>query len=100
MVARSERLYFLAGDHQQLGPTIISNKARDEGLGRSYFERLQGKRHPQIMLSEQYRMHGDIMAFPSRKFYGDGLIAHDSVKARGLPDEPAFVFIDTAGRRL
>ncbi len=103
VVARAERL-LLAGDHQQLGPTVLSNKARDEGLGRSWFERLQsegkrqGKGHPQVMLNEQYRMHADIMTFPSRKFYNNALIAHDSVKTRGLPDEVAFIFIDTAGR--
>jgi superfamily I DNA and/or RNA helicase len=51
-----------------------------------------------VMLSVQYRMHPDIMAFPSQWFYKDELQAADSV-SREWPDEqlPPFTFIDTAG---
>jgi DNA polymerase alpha-associated DNA helicase A len=36
------------------------------------------------MLTTQYRMHADIMAFPSAALYEDKLIAHESVAARLL----------------
>lgn len=32
------------------------------------------------MLTEQYRMHQDIMKWPSQKMYDDKLTAHDSVE--------------------
>jgi superfamily I DNA and/or RNA helicase len=50
------------------------------------------------MLQVQYRMHENIMRFPSRYFYNDALIAHPSVRRELLrPDQPPVEFIDTAG---
>ena len=58
-------------------------------------------------LTEQYRMHEDIMAFPSAEFYGGQLTAHPSVAGHGLTDLPHYLgqatmatplhFLDTAG---
>jgi ATP-dependent RNA/DNA helicase IGHMBP2 len=97
-VLRSERLIF-AGDHFQLPPTIKSNEAARQGLAQTLFEKGIA-RHPEMssMLQVQYRMHEDIMAFSSRYFYNNDLVAHDSVKRHLLrPNQSPVDFIDTAG---
>ena len=103
-IARGERVV-LAGDHHQLPPTVKSDQAAREGLRETLFEKCI-KRQPATarMLTVQYRMHAQIMAFSSQQFYGGLLEAHPSVKCAGLdaydprfaPDLPV-EFIDTAG---
>ena len=106
---RAEKV-IMAGDHFQLPPTVISKKAEEMGLAKTLFERL----HRLVgvdwktLLRIQYRMHEKIMAFSSREFYGDKLIAHESVRRHCLADlegverneetEEVFRFLDTAGR--
>lgn len=95
---RCERVIF-AGDHQQLPPTIKSNEAAREGLAVTLFEKGILK-HPTKakMLQVQYRMHDAIMAFSSKYFYHDQLIAHESVKSALLhPNLAPIEFVDTAG---
>ncbi len=95
---RAQRVIF-AGDHQQLPPTIKSQEAAKRGLARTLFEK-GIEHHPQqvSMLQVQYRMHAKIMEFPSRYFYDDNLVAHDSVRSALLrPDQAPVLFIDTAG---
>jgi ATP-dependent RNA/DNA helicase IGHMBP2 len=99
----------LAGDHCQLPPTVISPEAVAEGLKTSLFERLMARFGPAIsqQLTVQYRMHEAIMAFPSREFYTDTLLADPSVRGHRLSDLPGvrampltempIEFIDTAG---
>lgn len=100
-VLRAKRVVF-AGDHQQLPPTIISQRAEREGLGRTAFDALMRSddatpvRH---MLTVQHRMHGDLMAFSSAEFYDGLLRAHPSVATRCLDDRPLDV-IDTAGASM
>jgi regulator of nonsense transcripts 1 len=69
----------LVGDHQQLGPVVIDNRAQVLGLGRSLFQRLVDLGVPRIRLDIQYRMHPHISVFPNRTFYqgtlGDGVSA-------------------------
>ncbi|MEQ9412721.1 MAG: ATP-binding protein, partial [Cyclobacteriaceae bacterium] len=57
------------------------------------------KRHPEAasMLQVQYRMHEDIMQFPSKYFYSDKLIADPKIKNHQLPGQSPMNFIDTAG---
>lgn len=89
----------LAGDHQQLPPTIKSNEAARQGLAKTLFEKVIGQ-HPDAasMLTVQYRMHEDIMRFSSDYFYGGGLIADASVRAELLaPNQPPVEYVDTAG---
>ncbi|MCB0111639.1 MAG: hypothetical protein KDE53_37205, partial [Caldilineaceae bacterium] len=98
----------LAGDHQQLPPTIVSRAAQEGGLGVSLMERLMGAA-PQLArpLTVQYRMHHQIMAFPSQQLYGDALLAHHTVADHLLQDLPhvhatpltatPLQLIDTAG---
>ena len=103
-IAKGQRVV-LAGDHHQLPPTVKSEKAAREGLRETLFEKCI-KRQPDTarMLTVQYRMHEQIMAFSSEQFYGNQLEAHLSVRYAGLeaydksfaPDLPV-EFIDTAG---
>ena len=103
-IAKGQRVV-LAGDHHQLPPTVKSEKAAREGLRETLFEKCI-KRQPTTarMLTVQYRMHEQIMAFSSERFYGGQLEAHLSVRYAGLdaydesfaPDLPV-EFLDTAG---
>jgi DNA polymerase alpha-associated DNA helicase A len=112
-----------AGDHLQLPPTIKSlnskSKAKNSEGGPSVrgaslettlFDRLLALHGPSIkrMLTIQYRMHEDIMRFPSDELYEGKLVAAEAVKARLLKDLPydveandetsePLIFIDTQG---
>jgi superfamily I DNA and/or RNA helicase len=101
----------LAGDPQQLPPTVLSQEAAKAGLGVSLFERLLKDHGEGVkrMLREQYRMNASIMDFPSREMYGGELRAHPSVAERTLAevltpgsetgvDAPPVLFLDTAGK--
>lgn len=113
-INRAKR-FVLAGDHKQLPPTILSEKAKE--LSKTLFEGLI-ERYPEKseMLTVQYRMNERLMEFPSREFYDGKIEAHESVKNIMLADlgvsEPEFgnfwdkvlkpenvlVFIDTSKR--
>lgn len=95
---KARRVIF-AGDHQQLPPTIKSIDAARRGLSRTLFEKgIENQPHEVYMLQVQYRMHQKIMEFSSRYFYGDNLVAHDSVRSHLLrPHQLPVTFIDTAG---
>ena len=105
---RGERI-LLAGDHLQLPPTVLSVEAAQEGYARSMMERLVELYGAGItrQLDVQYRMHERIMGFSSRQFYGDSLIADETVRGHLLSDLPhvestpltdaPLAFIDTAG---
>ena len=83
-ISRAKR-FFLAGDHKQLPPTILSEEAKE--LEKTLFEKLI-ERFPghSIMLEVQYRMNEKIMEFPNREFYEGKLIAAPEVKERLLKD--------------
>jgi hypothetical protein len=86
--ARVRRIV-LAGDHKQLPPTVLSREAADGGLAVTAFEQLcQADTAFAIsrMLTVQHRMHEELMAFPSRRFYGDKLTADPSVAQHTLRD--------------
>ena len=99
----------LAGDPCQLPPTVISQEATEGGLAVSLMERVMATCGPDVsrLLTIQYRMHADIMAFPSGEFYGGELVADDSVAGHllrdivGVADIPLTArpvqFLDTAG---
>ena len=104
----------LAGDHQQLPPTILSQQAQREGYGVSLLEQLMTRAGADISrrLDIQYRMHEQIMGFSSAEFYDGTLIADTQVSQHRISDLPAVqnpqapliapfdapvLFIDTAG---
>jgi ATP-dependent RNA/DNA helicase IGHMBP2 len=103
-IAKAGRVV-LAGDHQQLPPTVKSEKAAKDGLRETLFEKCI-KRQPEAsrMLKVQYRMHEQIMQFSSEQFYEGQLVAAPTVAHNGLeaydlrfaPDLPV-EFLDTAG---
>jgi ATP-dependent RNA/DNA helicase IGHMBP2 len=105
---RGDRVIF-AGDHCQLPATIISQKAQRAGLGISLPERLIALygRAVSVRLTVQYRMHEDIMEYPSLALYDGELEAAELVKSHTLAQLDAVKsgpltdisvrFIDTAG---
>ncbi|MBE2202497.1 MAG: AAA family ATPase [Anaerolinea sp.] len=105
---RAQRLV-LAGDHQQLPPTILSAEAKSEGFGASLLEQVMQRDGAQVArrLDVQYRMHAQIMGFSAAEFYDGTLQAAAVVQGHLLCDLPgvarneltetAVTFIDTAG---
>ena len=104
------KVVVLAGDPEQLPPTVIDPEAARAGLAETAFERLRA-RHGEVitaMLVVQHRMHEAIMAYPSASMYGGALVAAEEARRRGLDaamgvrDDPSregpFVFLDTAGK--
>ena len=89
----------LAGDHQQLPPTVKSIAALKGGLGITLMERIV-RQKPEVvtMLRVQYRMNEEIMRFSSEWFY-DGkvesapLVRHRSILDYDIPMQ----WIDTEG---
>jgi len=59
----------LVGDHQQLGPVVVSKEAGKAGLTQSLFERLVMLGHRPMRLTTQYRMHPVLSEWPSNTFY-------------------------------
>jgi ATP-dependent RNA/DNA helicase IGHMBP2 len=107
-VLRAGRIVF-AGDHCQLPPTVLSDRAAREGMRESTMQHLVEREGESIYrrLTVQYRMHEAIMGFSSQTFYQNTLIADASVQHHVLYDLPAVAadqwttaplhFIDTAG---
>lgn len=77
---------FMAGDHKQLPPTILSEEA--ENLSETLFESLVERYEEEIrsVLKVQYRMHERIMNFSNREFYEGVLEADGSVAGHTLED--------------
>ena len=106
-IIRGCRQLILVGDHKQLPPTVISDKAEKGGLNQSLFERLNKCGIPAHMLTTQYRMHPVIREFPSARFYDnrleDGCSANDRQTPAGLlwPDwDNPLAFIPIEGSEL
>lgn len=88
----------MAGDHQQLPPTIKSATAAKE-LSLTLMEKAMAL-HPEavVMLKEQYRMNEIIAGFSSEEFYEGQLKAAAAVAQWKLFDaDNPLLFIDTAG---
>lgn len=100
----------LAGDPQQLPPTVMSkadkaDKNLPQTLETTLFDRLETM-HSGIkrVLTTQYRMNERIARFPSDELYDAALISHPSVATHTLadittPDDDLtpLIFFDTAG---
>ncbi len=98
----------LAGDHEQLPPTVFSHRANERDLSFTLFERLTAvlPKGFKIRLERQYRMNEKIMRFSSDEFY-DGMLLADET-ARGITlkdlcpaileaDNDSVIWLDTAG---
>lgn len=83
-IAKAKK-FILAGDHKQLPPTILSERAKP--LSKTLFEMLI-ERYPEksVLLNVQYRMNEILMEFPSSEFYHGKLKADNSVKNITLKD--------------
>ena len=96
-IGKADRV-ILAGDHQQLPPTIKCVEAERGGLGRTLMQKI-AERWPETvsLLTIQYRMHEAIMRFSSDWFYQGALQAAPEVSHRGILqwDSP-ITWIDTA----
>ncbi|SHE68486.1 DNA helicase, putative [Marinitoga hydrogenitolerans DSM 16785] len=100
----------MGGDHKQLPPTILNNKAK-KVLSRTLFEKLINL-YPEnsSILTIQYRMNEAIMQFSNNKFYNGILKSHKTVKNKTLNikanyfeypyneilDKTPIVFVDTS----
>ena len=100
-IAKAHR-FILAGDHKQLPPTIISDRAGE--LEKTLFEELI-KLYPfkSQLLNVQYRMNSLLMKFPNEEFYNNNLKSDSSVDEININDilssnknEEAMLFIDTS----
>ena len=100
-IAKAHR-FILAGDHKQLPPTIISERAGE--LSKTLFEELI-RMYPfkSQLLNIQYRMNSLLMKFPNEEFYNNGLQSDASVDDITINDiinsshnEEALLFIDTS----
>ena len=100
-IAKAHR-FILAGDHKQLPPTIISDRAGE--LSKTLFEELIHM-YPfkSQLLNVQYRMNSLLMKFPNAEFYNNGLKSDSSVDDINIKDildshqkEEALLFVDTS----
>ena len=89
----------LAGDHQQLPPTIKCMEAARDGLDRTLMQKIARRKPDTVsLLTMQYRMNEAIMTFPSRYFYHNRLKAAPEVRYRGVLEwDTPIVWTDTAG---
>lgn len=86
----------LAGDHQQLPPTIKCYEAMRQGLGKTLMERIVENQPSAVsLLKVQYRMNDEIMKFSSDWFYNGEVESDKSVKNRSVLDyEHPILWID------
>ncbi|CAK0848491.1 unnamed protein product [Prorocentrum cordatum] len=75
----------MVGDQCQLPATVLSQEAQRRGLDVSMFDRLLSMGMEYQVLKEQYRMHPQIAAFPSWRFYRSELNSAVTASARQLP---------------
>lgn len=99
-ILKSDRI-ILAGDENQLPPTILSgNKMLMNTLFSKMVKNFQGTERL-VFLNTQYRMEEEILGFSNQEFYNNRISSDSSIKDRPKIYKPLFtsslVFIDTAG---
>lgn len=93
----------LCGDHFQLPPVVKSLAAKKGGLEETLLDRCIELKGTVTLLNRQYRMNKIIMGFSNKWFYGNELIADESIAGHQLVNEESgslpvcLEFIDTAG---
>ena len=96
-ILKADRV-IMGGDHHQLPPTVKSIAAARGGLADTLMQKVAGL-WPQCveLLTVQYRMNRDIMAFPSRWFYDGRLQAAPEVAERQVsPLDTPLMWLDTS----
>lgn len=95
-IRRADRVV-LAGDHQQLPPTVKCIEAQRQGLGVTLMERVVANVPSAVtLLQVQYRMSEAIMRFSSEWFYEGKMLAAPEVRNRSILDyEIPVQWIDT-----
>lgn len=96
------RRLILSGDHFQLPPVVKSMEAKKGGLGQTMLDRCIELEGTVALLNRQYRMNSVIMGFSNHYFYGDELVADETVASHVLVNDGSYLsqsieFIDTAG---
>ncbi|WP_287641192.1 AAA domain-containing protein [Bacteroides sp.] len=96
-IRKADRV-ILAGDHQQLPPTIKCYEAARGGLERTLMETVVARKPDTVsLLTTQYRMNEAIMRFSSDWFYNGQLQADPSVRHRSILDwDTPISWIDTS----
>lgn len=96
-IRRAERVV-LAGDHQQLPPTIKNYDAARQGLSVTLMERIVGNQPEAVtLLKVQYRMNNAIMHFSSQWFYGGLVESAPEVTGRSILDlDNPIMWVDTS----
>ena len=96
-ILKADRV-IMGGDHQQLPPTVKSLAAAKSGLDNTLMQKVVAL-HPRCvsLLTVQYRMNRDIMAFPSRWFY-HGLLqaAPEAADRLATPLDTPLTWIDSS----
>lgn len=98
-IRKADRV-ILAGDHQQLPPTIKCYDAARKGLERTLMEYVVDWK-PEVvsLLTTQYRMNEAIMQLSSDYFYNGKLMAAPEVRHRGILDwDNPITWIDTSDK--
>ena len=95
-IMKADRV-IMAGDHQQLPPTVKSKEAGRKGLSETIFERTIYSYEASQMLQVQYRMDPLIASFSNQFFYGSNLADGDVIEKRKQLFSSPVQFIDTAG---
>ena len=100
-ITKANRVVF-AGDHYQLPPTIKCIEAARGGLDRTLIQKISRRKPETVsMLEIQYRMHEDIMHFPSKWFYRGRLQAAPEVSHRNILEfDTPVEWFDTARLEL
>ena len=98
-IRRADRVV-LAGDHQQLPPTVKCYEAARQGLDHTLMEHIVAAWPEAVTrLRVQYRMNEAIMRFSSLWFYGGELEAAPEVRHRSILDlDTPITWVDTTGR--
>lgn len=96
-ISKADRV-ILAGDHHQLPPTIKCIEAARGGLDQTLMQKVTANKPETVsLLKIQYRMHDDIMRFPSDWFYHGALQSAPEVKHRGILEyDTPVVWFNTA----
>ncbi|GGN25403.1 AAA domain-containing protein [Halarchaeum nitratireducens] len=100
IVLNSAEKLVLAGDHKQLPPYCADETKKEEDMHISLFEYLLERydRALSVLLQKQYRMNGEIAAFPNEAFYDGKLETADRNRDWSISDLKPFIGVDIDGK--